>query len=179
MFDWWTVSRGALRVKLKLTRESVKTVSIKGTVFALFEVCYNVKMFKKKKETLWLPKNRLAITILALAILVLLLPNWWRTREKQSKIDREVALMKADIQANEGNNSQLKQMLAYLESPEFLEEQARIKFNLKKDGEKVVVVKDSEVISDILSQDQVGVDEKNILPGNYQKWLDYFFEPKG
>jgi len=136
-------------------------------------------MFKKKKETTWLPKSRLAVTILALAILVLLLPNWWRTREKQSQIDREVALMKADIQVNEGNNSQLKQMLAYLESPEFLEEQARIKFNLKKDGEKVVVVKDSEVISDILSQDQVGVDEKNILPGNYQKWLDYFFEPKG
>ncbi|PIT96257.1 hypothetical protein COT94_01010 [Candidatus Falkowbacteria bacterium CG10_big_fil_rev_8_21_14_0_10_37_14] len=140
---------------------------------------YNKKMFKKKKETTWLPKSRLAVTILALAILVLLLPNWWRTREKQSQIDREVALMKADIQVNEGNNSQLKQMLAYLESPEFLEEQARIKFNLKKDGEKVVVVKDSEVISDILSQDQVGVDEKNILPGNYQKWLDYFFEPKG
>ena len=140
---------------------------------------YNKKMFKKKKETTWLPKSRLAVTILALAILVLLLPNWWRTREKQSQIDREVALMKVDIQVNEGNNSQLKQMLAYLESPEFLEEQARIKFNLKKDGEKVVVVKDSEVISDILSQDQVGVDEKNILPGNYQKWLDYFFEPKG
>ena len=135
-------------------------------------------MFKKKKETSWLPKSRLAVTALALAILVFLLPNWWRTREKQSQIDREIALMKADIQANEGNNSQLKQMLAYLESPEFLEEQARIKFNLKKDGEKVVVVKNMETANDAIMQDQEEINEKNILPGNYQKWLDYFFEPK-
>jgi cell division protein FtsB len=51
-----------------------------------------------------------------------------------------VGELKSELTAKEQENAALKDKFSYVQSPAYIEKQAREKFNLQKDGEVVVVL---------------------------------------
>ncbi|MEI6379248.1 MAG: septum formation initiator family protein [Candidatus Falkowbacteria bacterium] len=132
----------------------------------------------KHQSTFNIPK-KLWLTIILTAGLLFFAPSVYKMNNQQSKVDQEIASLKTEIAKAENKNPELKKMIAYLESESFLEEQARLNFNLKKPGEKAVVV---QSVDGEMSLFQQGTSTEAAVQrasrSNYQKWLDYFFRPK-
>jgi len=82
----------------------------------------------------------------------------------------------------EKDNKSLKKSINYYSSQSFLEKEARRKLNLKKPGEKVVII---NLSSDEASQSQGINDEKKEIfnnnfqldnKSNWQRWISYFLK---
>ena len=106
-------------------------------------------------------------------------PTVYKMNTQQSAVDREIAALKAEIAKAENKNTELKKMIGYLESDSFLDEQARVNFNLKKPGEKVVVVPSGNAAANLFEPaTATNTETKGQKVSNYQKWIDYFFKPQ-
>lgn len=120
-------------------------------------------------------------TLLLLGLLVLLSfplsKNW---RQKRS-IEREIAGLESQVKEMEGKNSNLKNVLDYMQSDQFVEEQARTKLNYKKPGESVVVIegRPGETPETTTSPFSIPTEPEKVTASqatvNINKWLDYFF----
>lgn len=131
--------------------------------------------------------NQFFLTILGLLVIFLISFPLAKKVSKQYKVNKEIEELKMEIAEVEGKNSDLKNLLSYLDSDQFIEEQAREKLNYKNEGEEVVVIKkqgeieepqtivstESENIYNIKSSDS-NAEMKNEL--NYKKWIKYFFK---
>lgn len=111
-------------------------------------------------------KSRLFKLLVLVASLILIVTlsrsvyNLWQRRDIVSQRARELARQKAE-------NQRLKQKLSEVQTPEFVERQAREKLGLVKPGEVVVLVPKTEAGS----EDQTATQP---LP-NWQKWWRLFF----
>ena len=119
--------------------------------------------------------------MLLIALLVILACLLWplsANLQKRSQLDKEVAQLKADLTRNEAQNSDFKKMIAYLESDQFVEEQAKLNLNLKKDGEKVVSIKELPVVESQQDLAETVMTEPAPVFSprvRLNLWLDYFF----
>jgi cell division protein FtsB len=124
------------------------------------------------------------ITLLLLGLLALfalpLTKNW---RQKRA-IDKEIAELEQQVSSFENKNSSLRQVLDYMQSEQFVEEEARSKLNYKKPGEQVVVIEGLPSESGATASASALFDfpapppDKNAelrLSGNLKRWLEYFF----
>lgn len=108
--------------------------------------------------------------------------NW---RQKRS-IDREIAELQTQVGELEHTNSNLKNVLEYMQSDQFVEEQARTKLNYRKPGEEVVVVESrpgsaptpSNEPNIFAPPEAAPASPQPRLLANVGKWLNYFFTPK-
>jgi len=89
------------------------------------------------------------------------------------QIEKEIDSLQNDISILEKDNYKLAQLIEYYKTDEYKEAEARKRFNLKKDGESVVVVKSNP---SVLGNFDIMEENKN-LP-NYIKWWNYFFASK-
>jgi cell division protein FtsB len=89
-------------------------------------------------------------------------------------ITQEVRDLEKRIEDLEVSNEELSKMEEYFQSDDFLEKEARLKLNLAKPAEKLIIIKQPE------SLEQEIVEEKKIAKevSNLQKWWDYFFSIK-
>lgn len=112
------------------------------------------------------------IAIIGLIFLLLISLPLARTYSQKKVIEQELAELQANISQYENENSELQEMIQYLESDQSLESQARLNLNLKKPEETVVVI---ERIENKNSQtgpaDLQAKDQRN----NLEKWWEYFF----
>jgi len=69
-------------------------------------------------------------------------------------------------------NSELKSKLQQVNSPEFIESQARDRLNFSREGETVVIISQDE-INKVLS---TMLEKKEEVVPNYQGWLRLFFK---
>jgi cell division protein FtsB len=123
-------------------------------------------------------------TLVLLGLLVLisfpLSKNW---RQKRS-IDKEIQELELQAKELEGKNNNLKNVLDYMQSDQFVEKEARTKLNYKKPGESVVVIegRPGETLVTETSPFEVLPEPPKTpeLPAtiNFNKWLDYFFAVK-
>lgn len=128
------------------------------------------------------------ITLILVGLLVLLSFPLSRNWRQKRSIDQEIKGLEQQAAALEGKNSNLKQVLDYMQSSQFVEEEARTKLNYKKSGESVVVIEGrpqttTETTTSSLStlvelppeppQAQESQASRNL---NY--WLDFFFGEK-
>ncbi|HMB65414.1 MAG TPA: septum formation initiator family protein, partial [Patescibacteria group bacterium] len=84
---------------------------------------------------------------LALVAIVALVWLSFPLREKlqgKKEIDKEIQNLKQEISELENKNQDLEELTKYLQSDQFVEEQARMNLGLKKKGEEVVVIKEEE-----------------------------------
>ena len=92
------------------------------------------------------------------------------------QIQKEIDSLQSDISALEKDNYKLSQLIEYYKTDEYKEVEARKRFNLKKDGENVVIVRPNPIDS------EYGIDEENnntkYNSPNYTKWWNYFFASK-
>jgi cell division protein FtsB len=146
-------------------------------------------MKKTKKEKgifLSFILNRFVLLIVALSLLGLLSYSLYGNLKKKSSIQSEINEVKKDISALETKNADLDKLIKYLESDQYIEEQARLNLNYKKEGENVVIVKDGgESLKELTPRENIknsyGVNLGSNLPatsqkGNAGKWLSYFFK---
>ncbi|MFA5128402.1 MAG: septum formation initiator family protein [Patescibacteria group bacterium] len=91
------------------------------------------------------------------------------------EIDREIKETGDEIARLEAKDNELESFLNFLSTDDFLEQEARLKFNLQKPGESVVIVPGTGVES-ANSGDQKESAVGNQTFSNPQKWWNYFFK---
>ena len=114
--------------------------------------------------------NQRFLAIIGLVFLVLIIFPLAKTYSQKRVVEKEISDVKKQISDFETANQDLKEMIAYLNSDQSLEEEARLNLNLKKNGEQVVVINDGNSNA---STSSFIVPSKN--KSNLAKWRDYFF----
>lgn len=142
-------------------------------------------MFKKKKLNIFkrIFINQVVIFILGLIIISAVSFPLVKNFNKQHEINKEIKNLEEQVSLLEGKNIELNEILSYFESDQFVDEQARLNLNYKKEGETVVVIKDkNKIINNIdnnnLSLYQDGGLNKKIPAvriSNADRWWLYFF----
>jgi cell division protein FtsB len=113
--------------------------------------------------------RRIIITCIIIAFLFSLYGLFhqiYNALEAGNRLDREVSRL-AELQRK---NSELKKKLANVETPQFIEQQARDKLNMTREGETIVIIPENE-LQKVLGMEQKPVEIK--LP-NWQGWLKLF-----
>lgn len=137
--------------------------------------------------------NSKTLAFIGLVIIILISLPLIRNLKKQYEIKKEISDVEKEISTLEGKNSKLNQLIKYLESDQFVEEQARMNLGLKKEGENVAVISGQQVNTPTQTKDTPDKSKNNSnssytysIPGlekpkpapnsNPQKWLSYFFK---
>jgi len=105
--------------------------------------------------------------VVGIILLGILSTNLTRTQLKDRAIRREIAKLQAEVDALEQERTGYETLIALLETPAFLEREARRSLGYAKPGEQVVVVEKNE-------QEQLQQQEQREL-SNPKKWWVYFF----
>lgn len=116
------------------------------------------------------------LAFLGLVILILISIPLAKNVSKRYNINKEVRELGKEIEELEYKNKDLKDLIIYLESDQFVEEQARLNLGLKKEGEQAIVIEDISP-RQLLDSGEENSGElasaKNLT--NPQKWWRYFF----
>lgn len=102
---------------------------------------------------------------------------------KRYDINKEIEKLQAEIKEMEKKNNELSKLADYLESDQFITEQAKLNLNYKNPGEEMVVIKDKDAENIKIEDDDKNsvfdmkaVDaNKKKTKKNPQQWWDYFF----
>lgn len=111
------------------------------------------------------------LAIVGLVFLLFIIFPLARTYTQRRLVENEINGVKKEISDFESTNQELKDMISYLESDQSLEEQARLNLNLKKPGERVIVIepaKNGSTTDDL--------NKNTTLESNFLKWWHYFFD---
>lgn len=119
-------------------------------------------------------KSRVTL-VTVLTLLILLVINLFSAWRGNSSIDKEIADLDNQIRVLEKENIELQQLVSYLNSSAFIEEQARAELGLKKKDEQAVVIPDFEPIVTLEDGDAIN---GTINSSNPKKWLYYFTQPE-
>ncbi len=123
----------------------------------------------------------------AIFILIFLLIGLVRETYRKYQLTSEINQLKLNIDKLEGDNQQLADLMDYFKEDSYLEKEARIKLNLKKPGETVVVLS-KDIIDGVevvrrggldiekLDEEIINLSKDEVLEtANYWKWWEYFF----
>jgi len=99
---------------------------------------------------------------------------------KKHQLDEEISGLEQEIETLQVQQDKFLTLIDNYNSESFIEQEARTKFNYKKRGEKVVIIKTDE--------NNIYLDSENNLPNdinsstgsdnsgsNLKRWWDYFF----
>ncbi|MDD4412659.1 MAG: septum formation initiator family protein [Patescibacteria group bacterium] len=120
--------------------------------------------------------NKILVTISLLLIVSGISFLLFKRVSNKKIVDEQIKELEMEIAKAESSNTDLKKMVEYLESDGYLEEQARLNFNLKKEGENVIQLQEpskNPTSSADVSQNSVNQDDPNV-----KKWIEYFFAAK-
>jgi len=102
--------------------------------------------------------------------------NLGRESYRKYQLTKEINQLKSEIGRLEGKNQQLADLMEYFQEGSYLEKEARLKLNLKKPGEKVVVISQpaaAEVDKRIVAEAEGEVSNETT---NFWKWWEHFFQ---
>jgi len=93
------------------------------------------------------------------------------------KISREISNIREGAAVLEADNARLSDFLEYSDDGAFKEKEARLKLEMQKEGEQIIVISPSENDSAAL----IGEDESSAAAtrekgADFGKWWDYFFK---
>lgn len=106
-----------------------------------------------------------------MVIFLLLIIALGRESYLNYQTNQEIKELQGKIEELEKSNTDLAEMEKYFQSEEFLEKEARLKLNLIRDGEKLIIVKEEKQDS-IEEQSE---EEKSENISNFRNWWKYFF----
>lgn len=123
----------------------------------------------------WKSASRWPVLIAVLGVLLLVIgATTIRESYRGYQVDQEMSRLQRQIDAMEGKRVQLSEVIRRLQSPDALDKEARTRFGLKKNGERVFVLEGSgwqERPWERINQTDSMQDRRS----NPQKWLAYFF----
>ncbi len=110
------------------------------------------------------------IIVLNLALLLFFGFNLFKEWNRNRELDAEIEKLETAAKEVEAKNLDILNLAKYLDTQEFLEEQARTKLGLKRSGETAVVVSlpQMETASSVLAQAELELK-------NSQRWWLLFF----
>lgn len=109
-------------------------------------------------------KNKLFIlTLLILFLCISFLA--YRKYHNQDKARENIVFLKKELEEQKESKIKLKEELELLNSPAYIEKMAREKLNLKKPGEKVLIIKETE---EIIYKEELDIP-------NWEKWFNWLF----
>jgi len=115
------------------------------------------------------------LTLIGLIIVVLIAISLAKNMNKRYLAQQEMNQLEEEISKLENKNSELKNLIEYFESDQFIEEKARLNLGFKKRGENVVVI--SDIYEDRFEKMNNGNEKKEKeYFTNPQKWWRHFFE---
>lgn len=94
----------------------------------------------------------------------------WQKMEIQGQIDK----LKSEAERLEADNKDLTAYMDYFASESFKEREMRLKLNLQKPDERVIIIsrEENKPKEEII----VPKDDKSQMMSNVKKWWEYFFE---
>ena len=96
---------------------------------------------------------------------------------RKRQVEQEIGKLKEEASKIEKENVELSDKVAYLNSNDYKEKEAKDKLNLQSPGENVVIVKPGVVSQgQNVQEDTVGGKKVIVKVSNLQKWWDYFFK---
>lgn len=125
--------------------------------------------------------------VLVLAVFILLMIPLSRNISARFRINQEIKGLEAEIASTQSKNNDLNKLITYLNSDQYVEQQARENLNLKKEGEEVVVLRGLNGADNPAKQPASDADKSVFsVPGlekaeakaevsNPQKWIKYFW----
>jgi cell division protein FtsB len=131
--------------------------------------------------------SKTSFTLIGIVVIALIGTPLYKNLTKQININREIESLDREIISLEKKNTELKGLISYLNSDEFVEEQARLNLNYRKDGEEVLVLKDRTADSGSMNQSETpsrtslytvkGLDDSQVVnkKSNIEKWFEYFW----
>lgn len=116
--------------------------------------------------------------LLALFILVFFSVNLVKEVVNKRDLQQDINKLQAEINSLENRNEELSGLIDYFNSMDFVETEARIKLNLKKPGESIIIVPEEENINNYqdgssLNRQLISQSVKDL--SNPLKWRKYFF----
>ncbi len=120
--------------------------------------------------------SKVALFFVVLALIALTI-NLGRESYRKHQLNNEINKLQAEIDKSEKRNKQLADLMEYFKEESHLEKEARLKLNLKKPGERVVILRDSQINGtssndlDNNQEDDSSKEKKN----NWWQWWEYFF----
>jgi cell division protein FtsB len=97
---------------------------------------------KEKKSLEKIFFNQITYFVIGFFVIILIAFPLTKKISRQYGLNKEISDLSAEARTLEGKNKELKQLIGYLGSDQFAEEEARVNLNLKKEGEEVVVIND-------------------------------------
>jgi len=94
-----------------------------------------------------------------------------------NKIDADIKAAEEEIARLETKNNELNDFINYLNTESFLEEEARLKFDLQKPGESVLIIPE-ENLKETAKKTEDKKGSRESFWGNFPKWWNYFFNNK-
>lgn len=131
----------------------------------------SIRKRKKQRSVFW---DKLFLLLGVVMIILILIPLS-KNLTKKSQVDKEIAELEKEIDDLGIQNKNWDNLIEYLESDAYLEEQARLSMGFKKPGEEVVVIKKQDANRVVVVDPEV--ERRNNL-SNQQKWWLYFFDKK-
>lgn len=113
-------------------------------------------------------KSRLATTVLG-AILLIAMVFAARVLIQKYQVDSQIAKLQDQMNKIKQNNDQLTYLIQYFGTPQYQQQQAREKLNLKKNGEFVVGLPQN---ADSTDSAQTNAENNT---SNLKQWFNYFF----
>ncbi|MFC1663291.1 septum formation initiator family protein [Patescibacteria group bacterium] len=112
--------------------------------------------------------------IIGLVLIVVIGFGLIKEIDRRINISQEKTDLETQIAALQGRNTELTDIIDYLQSDEYAEEEARLKLGLKKPGENVLRIVGVENTDDIekVNNNNQGDNNKDIT--NPIKWWNYF-----
>lgn len=115
--------------------------------------------------------------VIGIIILALIILAVTRETNKKNQVQLEIDKLREEAKKIEKDNLELTDKLAYFESPDFQEKEAKDKLNLQNPKENVVIIKPSLTKeTENIPNNQPDKIEVKIKMSNLQKWWDYFFK---
>jgi cell division protein FtsB len=113
-------------------------------------------------------QSKFATGLLTIALFAILFVTA-RLLTQKYRIDKQIQQLQARADQIRGENQQLSDLVAYLNTDQYKEKAAREQLNLKKDGEVVVALPGND-------QEQIAsAQTTNVEISNPRKWYEYFF----
>lgn len=142
-------------------------------------------IFRKKKENFFkrFYSHKIFISIVGLAIIIFISIPMAKNVSKRYTINQEISKLQNEINDIEKKNNELSKLTEYLESDQFITEQARLNLNYKKQGEEMIVIKDKDALNTKIEDDNKntvfemkGINNDQKKPAsNPFLWWNYFF----
>ncbi len=120
------------------------------------------------------------LLIISLVILIFFSTNLVKAIINRRDLAKDIKALQGEIDSLETKNQELAGLIEYFQSLDFVEREARTKLNLKKPGEKIIIITNKETATSnanvipASSSSFITSEVKSLT--NLERWWNYFFK---